>query len=433
MVQHDYTFILACDHMLSRSSDPDMTQEVKRSTIRDALSVYVPSFFDSLGMSIVSPILPLFALSFNVDLTLTSLAISMYALGRFVADLPVGMLADRLGRKPMMLVGTLILTITALLNANARSFWEFISYRVLQGAGASMWMTSRTTLLADILRPEERGRIMGYFQTFMLVGTSAGPTIGGVVATIYGLQPTFYVYSLTGFITFLLTLIFIQEPRSLRQRHKEKSEFSLEAYKRLLSNRTYAMACLATFTIFFMTTGIRSTMIPIYSDKVLDLDAAQIGTILSYSTLMNLVLTIPVGYMLDYFGRKVMIVRSMIITAIASLILPMTGDYTQISLACLLLGIGTSGAQTGPLALATDSTINEPHGLSMSLYRLFGDLALVVGPVLLGVIADSYGLQMPFYFMTAMLCVSTALMALFARETYQRRQRKTEPKKETQV
>lgn len=392
----------------------------------DALSIYVPSFFDSLGMSIISPILPLFALSFNVDIALASLAISVYAVGRFIADLPVGMLADRVGRKPLMLVGTFILTITALLNANARGFGEFLLFRLLQGTGASMWMTARTTLLADILKPEERGRIMGYFQAFMLIGTTAGPTIGGVVATIYGLQPTFYVYSLTGLITFLLTLIFVQEPRSVRQRHREKGEFSPEAFRRLLSNRTFTMACLATFAIFFMSTGIVGTMIPIYSDEALNLSAAQIGTILSYATLMNLILTIPVGYMLDYFGRKVMIVRSMIMAAVASFVFPMTRDYTQISLACFLLGIGTSGAMAGPLALATDATIDEPHGLSMSLYRLFGDLALVIGPVLLGVIADTYGLQMPFYFTTGLLILSTVLTVLFAKETYQsRRSNKT--------
>ena len=327
-----------------------------------------------------------------------------------------------------MLAGTLILTITALLNAIARSFWEFLLYRLIQGVGASMWMTARTTLLADILKPEERGRIMGYFQTFMLIGSSAGPTIGGVVAAIWGLQPTFYVYSLTGFITFVLTLIWIQEPRTMhaREKHKEKSVFSLGAYRRLLSNRTYVMACLATFIVFFMRTGIRSTMIPLYSDEVLHLNTAQIGTIVSYATLINLILTIPVGYALDYFGRKAMIVQSLAITSVSAFVFPMTRDYTQISLACVLLGIGTSGAGQGPLALATDATMDEPHGLSMGLYRLFGDAALVIGPILLGIIADNYGLQMPFYFMTAMLVVSTVFMALFAKETYQRRRSKNQ-------
>lgn len=92
----------------------------------------------------------------------------------------------------MMIWGTLIIAVTAFLNARAVSFLEFLLYRTIQGIGSSMWMTSRSTLLADILRPEERGRIMGYFQTFQLLGSSAGPVIGGYVALWYRLQSTFY-------------------------------------------------------------------------------------------------------------------------------------------------------------------------------------------------------------------------------------------------
>jgi len=82
-------------------------------------------------MSIVSPILPIYARSFDVSYTLVSLAISMYAFGRFLADLPVGMVADRFGRKPLMMVGTLLLTVTAYLNAIAGSFGEFLIYRLI--------------------------------------------------------------------------------------------------------------------------------------------------------------------------------------------------------------------------------------------------------------------------------------------------------------
>jgi len=394
---------------------------VERSAMQDVLSIYVPSFFIFLGMSIISPILPLYAKTFDVSFTLVSLAISMYAFGRFLADLPVGLVADRFGRKPLMVVGTLLLTVTAFMNALARNFWEFLFYRLVQGVGSSMWMTSRTTLLADILKPEERGRIMSYFQAFMLLGSSAGPTIGGLVATWWGIRAPFYFYALTGLISSILTLIWIKEPEGVRERHAGDSHFSPQAVRRLLSNRSYSMACLATFTVFFMRTGIRGTMIPLYADGVLGLDESSIGTVISYATIMNLLMAIPVGHAIDYFGRKPPIIASLVLTALSSFVFPQTSDYFQISLAAVLLGIGTSGAGQAPLALATDATINEPHGLSMGLYRLFGDVGFVVGPIILGMIADGYGLRMPFYFMTGLILVSAVLLQVFARETYSRR------------
>jgi len=132
----------------------------KRSRTSDILSIYVPAFFIFLGMSVISPILPIYARSFNISFTLAAFAISIYAIGRFIADIPVGMIADRMGRKPLMITGTLILTVTSFLNALAGNFTEFLIYRLIQGIGSAMWVTSRQTLLADILRPEERGRIM---------------------------------------------------------------------------------------------------------------------------------------------------------------------------------------------------------------------------------------------------------------------------------
>ena len=395
----------------------------ERSLRMDVLSIYVPSFFIFVGMSIVSPILPLFAKSFNVSYTLVSLAISSYAFGRLIADIPCGWLSDKWGRRPLMIWGTLILALTAFLNARATNFVEFLLYRTIQGVGSAMWMTSRTTLLADILKPEERGRIMGYFQTFQLLGSSAGPVIGGYVSMWYGLQSTFYFYALLGLISLFITYLWIHEPDGYSQR-KNETHFDWPTTKRLLSNRSYSLACVATFAIFFMRTGIRGTMIPLYADAELGLNESQIGAIISYATIMNLLLTIPMGHSIDYHGRKPVIVKSLFVTMLSSLFFPFTTNYLTLSLAAIVLGIGTSGAGQAPLAMATDATTNEPRGISMGLYRLFGDIGFLVGPIILGLIADNVNLKAPFYFTAGMLVICTVLIQLFAVETYSAKKNK---------
>ena len=392
----------------------------ERSLRMDVISIYVPSFFLFVGMSIVSPILPLYAESFNVSYTLVSLAISSYAFGRFAADIPSGWLSDRWGRRPLMIWGTLILTAMAFMNARAATFVEFLAYRTIQGVGSAMWMTSRTTLLADVLRPDERGRVMGYFQTFQLLGSSAGPVIGGYVATLWGLNSTFYFYGLLGLVSLVITYLWIHEPEGVTRRRHEIS-FDWPTARRLLSNRSYSLACLATFTIFFMRTGIRSTMIPLYADSELGLNETDIGAVIAYSTIMNLILAVPMGHAIDYYGRKPAIVKSLVVTMFAALVFPYTTDYFTLSLAAVLLGIGTSGAGQAPLAMATDATIDEPRGISMGMYRLFGDIGFMVGPIILGVIADNMGLRAPFYFTAVLLLVSTVLTQVFAVETYSKR------------
>jgi MFS transporter, DHA1 family, multidrug resistance protein len=389
-----------------------------RSRTADILSIYVPAFFIFLGMGIVSPILAIYAETFNVTYALVSFAISMYAIGRFMADIPVGVLADKYGRKPLMIGGTIILAICSFLNATAVEFWQFLAYRLLEGIGAAMWITSRQALLADILRPEERGRILSYFSSFMLIGSAAGPTVGGLVATTWGIRAPFYIYTVVSVISLVLTVIFIHDTKIVHTVHGSGSSFSIAAAKKILSKKNFIMASVATFTMFFLTAGVRDMIIPLYAANVIGLDEANIGYILSFATVVNLLLTIPIGYMIDSQGRKSVILKSLFVTSGACLVFSFTNSFWTMALAAVVLGIGTSGAQQAPQAMATDVTIDDPHGLSMGLYRIFGDIGFIVGPTILGFIADKYGLTVPFYFMTALLFINAVLVLKVATETF---------------
>ncbi|TFH13131.1 MFS transporter [Candidatus Bathyarchaeota archaeon] len=100
---------------------------------------------------------------------------------------------------------------------------------------------------------------------------------------------------------------------------------------------------------------------------------------------------------------------------------PFATTFVTMCAAAVLLGLGTGGAGQAPLALATDATIDEPHGLSMGVYRLFGDVGFVVGPILMGFIADNSNLSMPFYVTTVIIIINVVLVQLFAKETYSRK------------
>ena len=389
-----------------------------RSRTAEILSIYIPAFFIFLGMGIVSPILALYASTFNVSFAEVSLAISMYAIGRFLADIPVGIMADHVGRKPLMIIGTIILAATSFLNASADVFWQFLVYRFIQGVGSSMWVTSRMALLADILKPEERGRVLSYFSSFMLIGSAAGPTVGGFVTVMWDIRAPFYIYTVVGLISLVLTIVFIRETKGGHTSHTGESAFSSKVVLRIVKNKNFLMASVATFTMFFLTAGVRDMIIPLYSSNILGLDEAAIGTILSCATVMNLILTIPIGYMIDSYGRKSVILKSLYVTSAACLAFSFTNSYWTMALTAVLMGIGTSGAQQAPQAMATDVTINEPHGLSMGIYRVFGDVGFIVGPTMLGFIADNFGLRVPFYFMTALLFINAMLILLVAQETF---------------
>ncbi|MDQ1280319.1 MAG: transporter, family, multidrug resistance protein [Thermoproteota archaeon] len=393
----------------------------RRTVIRDILSIYVPAFFLNIGMSIVSPILPTYARSFDVSYTVATIAISIYATGRLAADLPVGFLGDRIGRRPVMLVGIAIIAVGAFLCSFANNFWELVFYRLLQGVGSAMWQTMRQTMLQDILKPEERGRILGYFQAFTLIGSSAGPSIGGIVADTWGIRAPFIAYSLGSLVCFVLSFVLISESKNTHASHgKEKHEsegFSWPIMKRLLMNAGFITACFATMANALQRQGTRNTLIPLYGDTVLKLNATDVGFALSLATFANLFITIPTGYALDRLGRKAVLVPSLALTSIMAWVFTLTGDFTQLALACIFLGFSQGIGGQAPLTMASDSTMDLPHGISMGLFRVFTDIGFIIGPIMVGAIIDLYGMTAAFYSMAAVTFASMVFVQVFAHET----------------
>ena len=402
----------------------------ERSRTNDILSIYVPSFFIFVGMGIVSPVLTIYAQSFGVSIFLAGMAITVYSLGRLIMDFPAGILADKIGRRPLMIVGTALIALCAFLNATADNFWLFLFYRFIQGMGASMWMTSRTTLLADILKPEERGRVLGYFQSFQTIGQAAGPTIGGFIATWYGGQANFYFYAATGVLSLILTYIFIKETESGKA-HSGELAFPKDLTLRLIKNKGFFFASIASATAFFIVSGIRQDILPFYAAEVAGLGPAEIGMILSVATLANLFLTIPIGYGIDLIGRKPIIVFGLVASGISMFLFPQFSSFVLLCGVSFIMGIGTSGMQQAPLAMATDATIGEPRGTSMGIFRFFGDVGSLFGPILLGAIADGFGLSAPFYFMSGMIFLVAAFTYLFGEETLPGKNRKKPDKVKT--
>jgi multidrug resistance protein len=388
----------------------------ERSRTSDILSIYVPSFFIFIGMGIVSPVLTIYAQSFGVSIFLAGMAITVYSVGRLVMDFPAGLLADKIGRRPLMIVGTALIALCAFLNATADNFWLFLFYRFIQGMGASMWMTSRTTLLADILKPEERGRVLGYFQSFQTIGQAAGPTIGGFIATWYGAQANFYFYAATGVVSLVLTYMFIKETESGKA-HSGELAFPKDLTLRLIKNKGFVFASIASATAFFIVSGIRQDILPFYAAEVAGLGPAEIGMILSVATLANLFLTIPIGYGIDLIGRKPIVVFGLAVSGISMLLFPQFTSFTLLCGVSFIMGIGTSGMQQAPLAMATDATIGEPRGTSMGIFRFFGDIGSLLGPLLLGAVADGFGLSAPFYVMSGIIFLVAAFTYLYGEET----------------
>jgi MFS transporter, DHA1 family, multidrug resistance protein len=381
-------------------------------------------FLVATGVGIANPVLPQYAKSFGVNITMIGLIITAFGVTRIIADIPASRLTTRMGRRPVMIIGTIIIIVSALGAGFSRNYWELLVSWGIHGVGASLFIVSATIQLADIASTGNRGRMMGTFQGCQLAGSGVGPALGGFVAQFWGYQSTFLVFAGVSVICLFVVVFFIVETRSKPQISRESGEHSLPAtpptdaragIRALLSNINFLMISAVTLGIFIMRIASLNQILPLLGLVRLGLTPGQIGTAMTLTVFSQFATTLICGRLSDRFGRKAIITPGCMVAALSLLLLSQSYTYGMLILSCVGMGIGTGMAGSSSLAYVVDIIPRGNHDAGMGLYRAVADSSFVYGPLLLGWMADAGGFGLPLLFNCLLLFVVGIVFQIFAR------------------
>src|SRR5947199_3487383 len=154
----------------------------------------------------VAPTIPILAASFGVSIGLAAQAVTAGVLGRVLALIPSGIIIDRVGRKPPLLAGPILIAVASLIAATTPSFALLLFAQFLAGAGNSLWSTSREIVMVDVVKATARGRAISGFQGTSTVGMALGPVLGGILSDHFGFRSVFWVYGFLAVLTLLVSL-----------------------------------------------------------------------------------------------------------------------------------------------------------------------------------------------------------------------------------
>lgn len=401
-----------------------MLETMDREFLHFALSLYIPGFFINLGWGLVSPILPLYAQSFDIPYVLVGLVITSNALGRIFCDIPLGAVCDRVGRRPLAIFGPLLVTISALLCGLAQGFYELILYRLITGVGMAMWMIARQAIIADSVDHSIRGRVLSTFQGVNMIGSATGPAVGGIIADLWGYRAPFFFYAASTFACLVASLLMVKESaRTIQRKMKSRIGIDLRQFLGLLSF-PIMMAALTNFTNH-VRFAARATLVPLYGNDVLGLTTGEIGLVLSASTIANIATVMPGGYVVDKYGRKAGLIPAFLFSGLTFALFPFSTNFWGITLIATLLGVASGFGGGATMAVAADLSPEGSRGVFMGFWQTIGDLGMVVTPVVLGFFADNYGWVSPFFFTAALMLFTVATTQLFVKETMKVETRKT--------
>lgn len=377
---------------------------------------------NQLGFGSIVPVLALYARSFDVGQSAIGLAIGIYGLARFLVAVPVGQIADGLGRRSALALGGLVTALGNLLCACAPSYGAFVGARFVAGTGAALVLTTGQIVLADITTPAMRGRTMAIYQGVFVFAVSIGPLPGGLLARHLGLPAPFVAYAIAGTVAAAVAWLQVPETRHRAQPGAAGSATPLPPFRsqvRLLTGQVgFVLVSLISFTNAVARTGGLFNVIPVLAQDRLSLTADLIGLGLAVASVVGLGLAYPSGVLVDRYGRKAVIVPSTLIQGLALALFLLAPSYAWFLVACVAWSVAAGVAGAAPAAYAADVAPLGMNAAAMSVYRMLADLGYVVGPITLGVVTDLAGPATALVATAVLLALVALLFARLAPETH---------------
>jgi MFS family permease len=398
-------------------------------TARGLITLYTSTLLSGMWSMLV-PSIPVMAVHFEITPGTAAQVITALAFGR-LAGMPIsGVVLDRLGTRAALVAGPALACAVALVAAIVPWFSIILLLIFVLGIAESVWVIAREVAGIDLARPNQRGRVLSGFHGVNYMGLALGPFAGGVLAETSGFRGAFVAYAACAAISVVLgfTVENSRTPHNF-QVAQSVSGWSITAWMQRLRNlrdlvhqiephlrATYFVLVFATLTSFMHRVTTQS-MLPLFATSELGLTPKEVGLLFTISGLSTFVMILPAGFVIDKVGRKWATVPSTGIPALAFLLIPFAGNFFQLALLLVFLGIA-NGLSLGSLATSTFDVIPvNARGRLQALRRTIAELGGVGAPLVGGLLADAFNPGVPFLVYAPLIILSAVFLAFIGRET----------------
>jgi len=353
------------------------------------------AFSVALGFGIVAPAIPLFAKNFGVSNFAAGAVISVFALVRFVSAPFAGRMVNRLGERLVLATGIGIVGVSSLLAGFSNSYPQLLLLRGIGGFGSAMFTVSSFALLLRVVAPNERGRAAGTYQTGFLLGAIAGPAFGGPL-TAWSLRAPFFVYAITLLAAGTVATVFLA--RTALREHEVVAGTADHAPTPLataLRSSAYRAAVANNFAVGWAVFGVRSSLIPLFVVEGLRLGPAWTGAGLAISAVVQALVLIPAGRLVDERGRRPFLRAGAAFGLAAGLAMALAGSAPLFLIGMALYGTGSAMLGVSSAAIVGD-VIGGRGGTPVATFQMASDAGAFLGPLVAGALADAASFQVAF-------------------------------------
>ncbi|WP_456477840.1 MFS transporter [Geoglobus ahangari] len=334
----------------------------------------------TIGVGIISPILPVIAENMGATGVTIGLIFSAFSLSR-LAFLPLfGHLSDRYGRRPMIVTGLSLYAILALLYGAARTPEQLIAVRLFHGMSSAMVMPVILAMVASASPQGQEGRYMGVANRSIFLGMSFGPLIGGALSDAFSFRLAFASMSLMSLVSLILVILNLPEVGSPERGERRRGTF----------NRNVIFAII--YRVLNSTgRGSVMTFLPVYG-YLIGLSYTQIGLLIFTNLLVSGILQPYAGVFSDRRGFVLPVVASTVMSALILYAITMTDKFVLLAILTTLLGFTSALALPAVSGLiAVEGKESGNLGGLMGYFSASKSLGRAVGPLIAGALYDLGG------------------------------------------
>lgn len=381
------------------------------------LLICLAQFCVFLGMNLVNPVLPLYIASFTESYTMVGLVLSSFGISRIFIEILGGQLMDKVGRKPIILLGYTLSTVSHLLAGFAQTSLELAVSRMLLGTGSALILSASRIYVTEISTKDQRLRYLALFQGTSSIAGIISPTLGGLIADTVGIRNNFVISTIISIVGVVLVLnLKVHAPPVRVTTHPRQRQSNILDTVKDIHFIAISAAC---FMIFFFYSSIKGTLLPLYSTQVLRLSSFEIGLVFSLLSAITVVGLLFFTYQLEAkLSRAMLLPVSLFACAIAIVLVSFATDFLTLAVLVIPLGIGLSILQPTPWTMISDYTHPEHRGVTMGVARTIADTGHLIGPPMVGWLIDLGQPIVAFYIVAAVLGgISLLTYWVFMRKT----------------